>query len=94
MSYVNLLSFKLFHRCIESCCLTRRHCPLRLAVGNLKVFVIVKRVRYVLLLVFFPIPDARRFCLTGVDGKDIYGKLSFLSVNSLHFYVKNLGIAH
>ena len=42
-------------------------------VCNLKDL-LVKNMRYILLLIFFPITDARRFCLTGVDGKDIYGK--------------------
>ena len=54
--------------------LCKQSCSFRLMVCNLKVLLIVKRMRYVLLLIFFPIPDVRRFCLTGVDGKDIYGK--------------------
>ena len=43
-------------------------------VCNLKDLFVVKIMRSVLLLIFFPITDTRRFCSTGVDGKDIYGK--------------------
>jgi len=29
---------------------------------------------FIIALLYVAIPDGRRFCLAGVDGKDIYGK--------------------